>query len=157
MAPNNRADGFTISFPTSTETNLHDLGRYGSATAIGLGNVNKQQAIVQMIATPLPFLNCPSRRRDILFTTQNVPIYNAGGVNQSANQKLARTDYAINCGSAANNQNGAGPGTGADTLPLPVVVNSNTAPAQNTYFVTSRNYNSIAQTQAVNFQNVYRH
>ena len=64
--------------PHTDKNALHDLGRYGTAAV-------KQQTILQMVSTPLPFTNCPTRRRPALFPKTwnggNDPIaYNSGGV-----------------------------------------------------------------------------
>ncbi len=102
--------------PHTEQNALHDLGRYGTASATGLGNVNKQQAAVQLVSTPVPFINCPTRRRDAVYFTHGTGINNAGGVPQPANLKLARTDYAISSGSSGSDQIGGGPAVGADAL-----------------------------------------
>ena len=101
-----------------TEMNaLHDLGRGGSQSV-------KQQAILQMVSTPLPFTNCPTRRRAALFTLfWGSVASNSGGVGAPANFQVARSDYAINCGdlrttpSSDGNQYGGGPPIGSDGAP----------------------------------------
>ena len=89
--------------PNTDQAAVHDLGRYGS-------NSVKQAAVLQMCSIPLPFTNCPTRRRDALFPTSSNPIaYNAGGVTAPPGYMSGRTDYAINCGDAASDQDSAGP------------------------------------------------
>ena len=91
--------------PHTDQAPLHDLGRYGS-------NSVKQATILQMCSTPLPFTNCPTRRRPATFPTpwSNTIAYNAGGVTASAGYMSARTDYAICCGNGTGgDQDSAGP------------------------------------------------
>ena len=99
--------------PHTELSNLHDLGRYGN-------NSQKQQAILQLVNTPTPFTNCPTRRRDALFPMNwgtTLVGNNAGGTNAPPSYKVARTDYAVLVGNVAGDEIGGGPGTGADTLP----------------------------------------
>ena len=90
-----------LQYSSHTEmTALHDLGRY-AATCIA----TKQQAIQQMVGTPLPFTNCPTRRRPALLPNglvESTIAYNAGGVTAPGQFPVARTDYAVNCGDAAS-------------------------------------------------------
>ncbi len=103
--------------PHTEQNSLHDLGHYGTAGATGLGNVNKVQAIQQMVQTPVPFTNCPTRRRGSLFNYElGTLALNSGGVPIPPGLRVARSDYAISCGSAANDQYSQGPASGADAL-----------------------------------------
>jgi len=102
--------------PHTDQAAVHDLGRYGSASATGAeSGAAKQQAIQQMIGTALPFTNCPTRRRPALYANSGASMYNAGGV--SAPKVVARTDYAVLVGAAAADEINTGPPVGSDTLP----------------------------------------
>jgi prepilin-type N-terminal cleavage/methylation domain-containing protein len=69
---------------------LHDQGK-------GLtGNAAKQATLV-VLQTPVPFINCPSRRRSALF--RNSTGTNFRPVNGVFSATLVRTDYAANAGS----------------------------------------------------------
>ena len=115
--------GWIYNILPHTEMNaLHDLGRT-PPEQIQPANNAKQAAIQQLVATPLPFANCPTRRRDVLWPyTPTTLAYNAGGVPIPSGLKVARTDYAISAGSAADSQigpsigNGSGPPVGADQI-----------------------------------------
>ncbi len=83
---------------------LHDLGAGGNISA-------KTTAGTTLVTTPLPYLNCPTRRRPAdTLNSAGVAIYYA-----NAPSNLARTDYGINAGSSGNCQNGGGPGGGSQT------------------------------------------
>jgi type II secretory pathway pseudopilin PulG len=83
---------------------LHDLGRNGNVTAA---------TIKQVVSTPFPLTNCPTRRRPLLWPMDwgsNTIALNAGGVSGSAGFLVARTDYVVNCGDVQGaDQCGAGP------------------------------------------------
>jgi prepilin-type processing-associated H-X9-DG protein len=115
--------------PHTEMTALHDLGRYRNVT---------QQTIQQLVSTPLPITNCPTRRRPILFpmAASNTTIaYNAGGVTASAGFQVARTDYAINCGDTASmSQNSTGPAKGADAMAANGTLAPSGTAAQAKYF-----------------------
>jgi prepilin-type N-terminal cleavage/methylation domain-containing protein/prepilin-type processing-associated H-X9-DG protein len=108
--------------PNTEMQAIHDLGRYGNPppSAPGTsGAAAKQAAVLAMVSTPLPFCNCPTRRREALFTfTEGTVSYNSGGVNPTPGLKVARTDYAVLVGAAQSDEIGAGPGPGADPLPV---------------------------------------
>ncbi len=89
--------------PHTEQAALHDLGR-GDSTSV------KQQAILQMVGTPLTFANCPTRRKAVLYPESwgGTIAYNAGGVN-SPGLMVARTDYAVNAGDTPNDQDSGGP------------------------------------------------
>ena len=92
--------------PYAEQNALHDLGRYGS-------NSVKQQTILQLVASPLSFTNCPTRRRPALFpktwNNGNDPVaYNSGGVTAPYGFLMARTDYAA-CSGGGGVQYGTGP------------------------------------------------
>ncbi len=101
--------------PFTESTAVHDLGRTAAGAAID--PTAKRQAILQMVQTTLPFTNCPTRRRTMLFpeSWQGTIAYNSGGVN-SPGLKVARSDYAICNGDVANDQDSGGPAVGADSL-----------------------------------------
>ena len=112
--------------PYSDQNNLHDWSSVsGAKTNAGQSpnNTLKQQAIIQMVGTPLPLTNCPTRRRDALFTMgwgTTLIGNNAGGTNAPSGYKVARTDYAVLVGDVQADEIGGGPGTGADSLPTGV-------------------------------------
>jgi prepilin-type N-terminal cleavage/methylation domain-containing protein len=58
----------------------------------GLGNIEKRKAVAQVIAVPLPFMNCPTRRPAIPYKMQLTQ------VNATFIKIAARTDYAANAG-----------------------------------------------------------
>lgn len=86
------------SLPFIEQETLHDLGR-------GQNNSGKQAAAVKLVQTPISFLNCPSRRRSILYSQNangTMVSFNAGGINLPAsNCKVARSDYACNAGTTS--------------------------------------------------------
>jgi prepilin-type N-terminal cleavage/methylation domain-containing protein len=103
--------------PHTDRSAMHDLGRGGSATAIGAGGVNKVQAIIQMIQTPWSLIMCPTRRRASLYPyppSQARLAYNQGGIpTQPIN--VARTDYAVNVGDFPFSEYGGGPNSASQT------------------------------------------
>jgi len=109
-------------------------------------NAAKKQAILQMVQTPLPLTNCPTRHRPALYAyAQTTLANNVGGVNPPANLQVARSDYAINCGNTATmDRKGAGPPVGGDVIQA----NGNLAPSAIAYFATSRNLGSITATES---------
>ncbi|MGO9115390.1 MAG: DUF1559 domain-containing protein [Thermoguttaceae bacterium] len=113
--------GWVYNILPHTELNtLHDLGQTPPGQPVN--NNAKQQAILRLVATPLPFTNCPTRRRDALYTFgESTVAMNAGVVSPTPGLKVARTDYAADCGSAQENELGLGPA-------------SNSAADQLTYF-----------------------
>lgn len=80
---------------------LHDLGINQAS--------NKATLAGDMIQTPLSFMNCPTRRRAIVFT-HNHGYYNAQPSGGSS-VRVARSDYAISTGDAAPDEFCAGPGS----------------------------------------------
>lgn len=90
-----------------TELNaVHDLGKTapGALSLMSSSTIlsNKQQAALQLVQTPFPLTNCPTRHRALLCASQGTAAIYNGGKNQSLSGiKLARTDYAISCGSLA--------------------------------------------------------
>jgi prepilin-type N-terminal cleavage/methylation domain-containing protein len=101
--------------PYTDQTELHDLGWNGDSAA-------KRQAAIKLVRTPLPFANCPTRRRTILFPAREDTVaYNAGGISKGdipGNHNLAHTDYAACAGDAARDEYWPGP----DTAPAMVTV-----------------------------------
>jgi prepilin-type N-terminal cleavage/methylation domain-containing protein len=90
--------------PNLDQDALHRLGGSDGVTATA-GN---QLAGAQVcIGTALPFVNCPSRRRAILYPAAGYKAINAG-----AAPMLARSDYAANVGNGNDTvMISAGPGT----------------------------------------------
>jgi prepilin-type N-terminal cleavage/methylation domain-containing protein/prepilin-type processing-associated H-X9-DG protein len=82
--------------PYLEQQNLYSLG-------YGLTGAQRQQAIAQRVATPLRVYNCPTRRP--LASYPNGANYPETGPVPS----VARSDYAANCGSQGQDENGGGP------------------------------------------------
>jgi prepilin-type N-terminal cleavage/methylation domain-containing protein len=110
--------------PYMDQKALHDLGKglpYGKETAMTLANLSppadKQAALVLMARTPLSIMNCPSRRRSILYpmSYSGADVGYCGNVGMitvpAAQNFVARTDYAANDGSDNVDQWWGGPGT----------------------------------------------
>ena len=113
--------GWIYNILSHTDMNaLHDLGRSppGQLSSTLQQQEAKKDAILQLVATPLPFGNCPTRRRDITFTfCESTVANNAGGVLSAGRiLKMARTDYAACCGTAQMDELGLGPAIGADAV-----------------------------------------
>ncbi len=80
---------------------LHNIGA-------GKSFSEKKTLNKEMASTPVPFFNCPSRRRAVAFPNSwNSAMYT--GVNIDPTPQLARNDYAINCGTGGVPHSG-GPG-----------------------------------------------
>ena len=98
------------SLPFLEEEDLHRLGA-------GKAQAAKFAASKQRLETPLNVMNCPSRRKALLWTISS------GLANQIRNsdppRAVARTDYAANCGDFRRNEIGPGPGAGATQPPVP--------------------------------------
>ena len=101
-----------------------------------------------MIGTPLPFTNCPTRRRDALFPDSwGQTITNDGGISVPVNTPVARTDYAVNAGSQQADQYSGGPPAGSDALPLTSAVLA----LQSGYFGT-RTLTNLQSYNGVSFE-----
>lgn len=88
-------------------------------------SISKSAAAQQLIGTPCLLTLCPTRHRNPLESFAGGTINNGGGFSLSAGTLVARSDYAISCGSVGSvpgsqgiNQYGSGPPVGADVLPL---------------------------------------
>jgi prepilin-type processing-associated H-X9-DG protein len=68
-------------------------------------------AHAQRLGIAIPSFHCPSRRRAILYPTP----YNM--YNANATGMVAKTDYAVNCGSQGRNEIDGGPAPGSTTPP----------------------------------------
>ncbi len=84
--------------PYVEQENLYKVGA-------GQAQAQKQAAIAQRVATPLRLFNCPSRRSGGPFPNLNHRFVEAG----SPPSHCARSDYAANAGSQAENQFYFGP------------------------------------------------
>jgi prepilin-type N-terminal cleavage/methylation domain-containing protein len=84
--------------PYLDQVALHDLGT-------GLSTTAKKATAAQLEQTPLPVLNCPTRRRCTLYP------WSAGDATFNANKvaSVARGDYAINAGDQAGDEYNPGP------------------------------------------------
>jgi prepilin-type N-terminal cleavage/methylation domain-containing protein len=82
---------------------LHDLAKGQTGTAKG-------QAAITMVRTPLLVMNCPTRRKPILFrSVYGNSIKNATPYGLGTDEE-ARTDYAANCGDyGGRNERWGGP------------------------------------------------
>ncbi len=99
--------GWIYNILPHTEMNaLHDQqftgGISGKTNPGQPTSTQKPQAILAMVATPLPFANCPTRRRNVVYpyvvpnkVLGSYVAYNAGGVTAPSGLKVARSDYAI--------------------------------------------------------------
>jgi len=76
---------------------LHDLGKGNAA--------NKRQLTATRLQTPLPFLNCPTRRLPLTYPVTNGITY----YNVDIPALVGRTDYAMNAGGAQNVVSPKGP------------------------------------------------
>ncbi len=88
---------------------LHDLGA-------GLPWEQKKPYATQVVRTPLPLLNCPSRRRAILYKHirgETFVAINAAD-NPPGDNMVARSDYAANCGNQPWVEYRRGPSSLAD-------------------------------------------
>jgi prepilin-type N-terminal cleavage/methylation domain-containing protein len=83
--------------PFIEQQSLHDLGAGGSGTAI-------EQANLQRVSTPLPGLNCPSRRPAALFRLAYAIQFR---LTSGLITRLARSDYAMNAGDYVQWRNSA--------------------------------------------------
>ena len=84
--------------PYLDQAALHDLGA-------GLPASQKKTTAAQLEQTPLPVLNCPTRRRSVLYP------WSAGDAAFNADKvaNVARGDYAINAGDQAGDEYNPGP------------------------------------------------
>jgi prepilin-type N-terminal cleavage/methylation domain-containing protein/prepilin-type processing-associated H-X9-DG protein len=98
--------------PYMEQENLYELASDGDP--INMTTPQKDGAR-ETVRTPLALLNCPTRRRSILYpmswaNNRTLIAYNATN-NQSSDNVCARTDYAANSGSNSSNQYFGGPST----------------------------------------------
>jgi prepilin-type N-terminal cleavage/methylation domain-containing protein len=91
--------------PYLEQPDLHDLGKGQTGAAKG-------DAAIQMVRTPLLVMNCPSRRRPVLYrSVYGYSISNAQPYGKGTDEE-ARSDYAANCGdSGGRNERWGGPGS----------------------------------------------
>ena len=75
----------TTAFYSHPECKGHDMGR-------GQPTTQKRAAATTVFTTPLSVFYCPTRRGALLYPT----VYGPFNGNYAA--KVARTDYAANCG-----------------------------------------------------------
>ena len=117
--------------PYLGEQQLHDLGKglpepaSGARSTVTVADLippfaDKQAAMLNLLETPLTTMNCPSRRRAILYPINFNPgspgyLAYCGNVGTIVDMTPvsaameARADYAANCGSEAINDYGWGP------------------------------------------------
>jgi prepilin-type processing-associated H-X9-DG protein len=94
------------SLPFMEQQNVHDLG-------LGLTGAALKSALAKQHASPLAVMNCPSRRRSILYP----PIGGTAFAHNTDNTtQCAKTDYAGNGGEVV--QTHAGPGSDTATEPI---------------------------------------
>jgi type II secretory pathway pseudopilin PulG len=110
--------------PYLEQASLHDLGK-------GFSDQNKLSTITTLVHSPLPLMNCPSRRSSITYQVNAAPAVNCGNIGTAIliNTPVARSDYAVNCGSQQANDYGPGPATLAQgddpSYPWPSVAGMN--------------------------------
>jgi hypothetical protein len=99
--------------PYMEQQQLHDLGK-----GLGSSNSAKMATTTTLIQTPLAVMNCPTRRRSVLYPNvwgggPNMPYCgNLGAISApSGANVVARADYAVSSGSQAADQYFPGPGT----------------------------------------------
>ena len=99
--------------PYIEQSAIRDLGK-------GMATTQKRAAATQLTMSPLTAMNCPTRRRTMLYAKTVAPeTYTANNANPTvAGQgKSARTDYAINYGDNTYfNAHDQGPGTLAEGI-----------------------------------------
>ena len=96
--------------PYLDQVDLHDLGK-------GMTDENaKRQAINRVVRTPLAVFTCPSRRKTMKYPKPSGGTYIAVNAadNNSADNTIARSDYAANSGNQQFNEYFSGPGTLAE-------------------------------------------
>jgi prepilin-type processing-associated H-X9-DG protein len=82
--------------PFVEESNLHDLGK-----GLPYGSMEQAQAVLQLIETPVPIFNCPSRRLPRAYPVENPIFYAGGGRLRLPVAVGAKSDFAANVGSLA--------------------------------------------------------
>ena len=90
--------------PFIEANNIYDMGSGKTGSALSA-------ALSQMNQTPIATLHCPSRRPAALYPTPY------GVNNADSASKVAKTDYAVNCGDFGRNEIDGGPGSGSTTPP----------------------------------------
>jgi len=88
------------SLPFLEQSPLYDLS-VGSGTS-------KPDAVARMVATPLAVFNCPTRRSSMAYVNAFAPFvaFNCGPA-----ERVARSDYAFNCGDTGTDEFFPGPTT----------------------------------------------
>ncbi len=109
-------------------------------------STSKQQAILQMVHTPTPFTNCPTRRRQALYPMNwggsTLVGNNAGGTTAPQGWEVARTDYAVLVNNVAADEIGPGPAVGADYYDSSGSIAATAYAAQAAYFSPRSTTNS---------------
>ena len=83
--------------PFLEQSNVHDLGSDGQP---GILTNEQVMGARQLVQTPLPVMNCPTRRAAVLYAmTDSYSVRNAGTLD-----KVARGDYAASVGDAARTE-----------------------------------------------------
>jgi prepilin-type N-terminal cleavage/methylation domain-containing protein len=100
--------GYGVNQPGGWIYNILSFVEQESIRTTGAGEPSeeKRDSLVRAMATPIPTFNCPSRR-----PSRAYPLDWPGLVFTNTNQpnEVARSDYAINCGSHSRNQIYTGP------------------------------------------------
>lgn len=95
------------------QENLRNMG-------VGMNASDQAAAITTRLQTPLPFMNCPSRRRAIAYPDNYT--YKSAASTALKPGRSGRTDYSVNCGDQQRNEISGGPGTiaaGDDSIANP--------------------------------------
>lgn len=82
------------------QENLRNLG-------VGMNATDQAKAITTRLQTPVPFLNCPTRRRPLAYHDGHT--YRAACSTSIKPGKSGRTDYSVNCGDLNRNEISSGP------------------------------------------------
>jgi prepilin-type N-terminal cleavage/methylation domain-containing protein len=98
--------------PYIGELSLHDTGKFGRIdnTLNDMEEMRKAKAANDLVQSPLPFANCPTRRQAMLFLNSwNHITNNAKPAGLPPPPAVARTDYAFVCGKEKNVALSGGP------------------------------------------------
>ncbi len=94
--------------PYMEQTAVHELGADGDPDTLSSGQLD---GVNEATHTPLVYMNCPSRRKTIVYPKPSGGTFVAfnGDSNDNRPNVAARGDYAINCGSQYSNETGQVP------------------------------------------------
>jgi prepilin-type processing-associated H-X9-DG protein len=93
--------------PFMEQNNIYELGR-------GLSGTQRASASAQRLATPIPLMNCPTRRSSAIWPTTTGMAHLRDPRETSTVMAVARSDFAINAGSVRVFSSFEGPATLAE-------------------------------------------